>query len=424
MAVYIFQENEPFIELARRMREEGVSKIAQAEVRRPVRGLQVSKDTYAYLKVVDSEGRTLPFVNSGSMGILPDQSGVGQSPYYSNFLLQKVTIARSELKQFVKTFGLTYLFLFGENPITINVEGALVHSADFPWDEEWWVNYENTLRATRLAEMGARVYLTYEGYLIEGYILSAGTSREAMVKHMVPLGFEMVATNIKFLSKVGQTDFPIYSSVVEAQQPGLLGEINKYMPSNRVLQFANQTEVGMMTSGLAMGASVMQFGTFGNMMQYFAKAPWLLAGMSAPPLEALKAVEMGLNQVRMGRFKAPPLRTGKIRLNTDEYVTGVPAQDPFIEAESRMSRFQSLLEPTLDSASFGSIIGQITVFESQISAVGGNDTETTINMATVDGLGQGSGVACLPDRQLDIPPEGAHLTRGDSPWSGSGATPT
>lgn len=417
MAVYIFQENEPFTEISRRMAERGVSIAAQAEVRRPVRGLQVSKDTYAYLKVVDSEGRELPFINSGSMGFLPDKEGIGYSNVYSNFLLQKVQIARSELKQFVKTFGLTYLFLFGENPIMVSVEGALVHSADFPWDEEWWANYENTLRATRLAELGARVYLTYEGYLIEGYILNATTSREAMVKHMMPLGFEMVATNIKFLSKVGKVDFPIYRSQVRVSGPGALGQINQILPQDRILQFSQQNVVGLLSSGFASGSSsLVEFGSFSNMMQYFAKAPWLLAGMSAPSFELMNAAELGLQNMRLRGMKTPEPRRGAIRLNRDEYMTLPPMSNSAIETQSRGVRYQSMLEPLSDRSSFGDIISQVTEDSAYPS---GNAT----NAETIEGLTRGTGVGCLPDKDLDIPANGVHLIRyEDSPWPG--ITPT
>ena len=376
MAVYIFQETEPFAAIFERMRERGTDIAAQAEVRRPTRGLQLEKETYAYLKVVDINNQELPFINAGATY---DEEGIGYSNAYSNFLLQSVQIQRAELKQFVKTFGTIYLFLFGENPIMVTVQGALVKSADFRWDEEWWVNYESMLRASRLAERGARAYLCYDGVMIEGYIINATTSRISEQRHLVPLGFEMVATDVKFLAKVGSVEFPVdRSKIVE---PATIGgfDVNRLIPEGWRLQYQRQGAVGILRGAVEAGATGeaagivsglqggnYQFGSFGEMFRTIKEAPFLLAGVGTGYV--LSAAESGLAEGLSwaksghGTGRTPPKPIfGKISLNADEYVTGLPRSgDSARASRSRLQSFHQSQTDQQDRETGGEAVRQTT----------------------------------------------------------------
>lgn len=322
MSTYIFTETEPFSAIAEsRSTYEDQAAMAQ-DVRRPTRGLQVSKDTHAYLRVITESNRPLEMISSGAHS--EDKNGVGKTSTYANFLLQRATIARAELKQFVKTFGLTYLFLFGENPVVINVDGALIHSVDFPWDEEWWVNYENTLRASRTAELGARVYLYYDRVMIEGYILNATTNREAEARHLVPLAFTLAATNIKFLPKVGATQFPVYTTVFDYNKPGTYGgrDINSMLPMGTALGFGSMSAFASLSTGtevMAMG------GSFQQTVRAVVDNPWILAGTVARSAYGLLGAVFktrSLPQLRRPKY-------GKIRENRGEYVGEAPMREEF-----------------------------------------------------------------------------------------------
>lgn len=410
MSTYIVQESEPWVALAEQRRARGVERSAQDEVRRPVRGLQIEKDTYAYFKVIDANGQELSFINSGAM--TEDQDGVGKSMAYSNFLLQKVQISRAELKQFVKTFGLTYLFLFGENPIMLSVEGGLVHSADFRWDEEWWMNYERLLRATRLAEQGARAYLCYEGYLVEGYILDAVTSREANVKHLVPLAFEMVATNICYLAKVGSTDFPVRSTLFTAEQPSMFGgrDINSVLPIGRALQFGNANTANLLAGGTAAGGTL-QFGSFRDMFTALSSNPSLLAGLTGDL--AMSAMDAAMSR----RIKMPPPYYGKIRENRDEYVaaSGIQInQGSGLMDQDAVTRYQKQVETGEERQVAGDVARQVT---SPATLSNGNPFETdSLNLSNTPGLGGSHGTGVLPDRDMDIPADGPHVSRSGNPF--------
>lgn len=178
-------------------------------VRRPHRGIEIKEDTYAIAKVVRSDGREIPLFDSSS----PD--GL-TSDGYANFLIQGIQEARMEKHQIVETFGLAYLFLFGENPRFIDVTAVLLNSHDFNWRAEWWENYENYLRGSKLAELGARLYLFWDDVVAEGYMLNASTLENAAAPYQLTLQFRMFLTNYKNLSFIGAPDnasFPIRSSI-------------------------------------------------------------------------------------------------------------------------------------------------------------------------------------------------------------------
>ncbi len=158
---------------------------ASAQVRRPLRGIQIKEDTYAALSVLGPGGGTL--LNSSSF--LSEN-------FTSNFILQSVQESRQEKFQPLTTFGATYGFFFGENPRMINFGAILLNTADFQWELEWWANYDNVLRGTKLADRGLRAYLTYDDVIIEGYVTAAGTTKSAGEPHTVLLNFSMWVTDV------------------------------------------------------------------------------------------------------------------------------------------------------------------------------------------------------------------------------------
>lgn len=174
-------------------------------VRRPLRGIEVKENTYALLRVIQSDGHEIPLVDGGGVD--------GQTTGWSNFLLQSVQEARMEKHQIVETFGESYIFFFGESPRFLDVSVLLINSNDFNWEAEWWFNYENYLRGTRSVELGARTYMFYDDNIVEGYMLQAGGVKVSEEPFIVRLTFRMFLTNYQNISFVGDTNFPIRSLV-------------------------------------------------------------------------------------------------------------------------------------------------------------------------------------------------------------------
>lgn len=213
MAVFIelttdaFEDNFKAQSRGKRGNENRSSRAGRRVARRPLRGIEIKEDTYAMIKVIQADGTTVPLVDSTS----PD--GLTSSGY-ANFMLQSVTEARVEKHQIVETFGDAYIFFFGESPRFIDAQAVLLNTHDFNWRAEWWQNYNDLLRGTRLVETGARVYLFYDDIIIEGYLVHANVLETSQQPYQVTLQFRLFVTNYSNISMVGNPNFPVRSSVV------------------------------------------------------------------------------------------------------------------------------------------------------------------------------------------------------------------
>jgi len=214
MAVFIELVTDAFDETFRDTvgRTQGVSsnrtsRAGRPMARRPVRGIEIKDDTYASLKVILPNGKPLPLLDSSSATGLNDFG-------YTNFILQSVQEARMEKSQIVETFGDSYIFFFGESPRFLEVSSMLINSHDFNWRAEWWHNYDNYLRGTKLVELGARCYMFWDDNVVEGYILQAQASETSQEPYSVQLSFKFFVTKYQNISLHNVQNFPIRSSVM------------------------------------------------------------------------------------------------------------------------------------------------------------------------------------------------------------------
>lgn len=215
MAVFIELTTEAFADVFKTRAssaqggEDGLrsSRAGATSVRRPLRGIEIKEDTYAMVKIIRADGREIPLIDS-SAGDGLSHGG------YSNFILQSVQEARAEKSQIVQTFGDNYIFFFGEDPRFLDCQAILVNTHDFNWRAEWWANYNAYMRGSKLAELGARLYLFYDDIIVEGYLMNCAASETAMAPYSVQIQFRLFVTNYQNISFVGDTNFPIRSSVV------------------------------------------------------------------------------------------------------------------------------------------------------------------------------------------------------------------
>lgn len=156
--------------------------------RRPLNGLEIYEDTYATLSVTRPNGRPVNLKHTA----VGDESL--EDSYTSSFIVQSISESREEKQQLVPTFGDDYAYYYGQRPRMITVNAILPHAENFQWNQEFWTNYENTLRGTRLVDKDARVYLYVDRQVYEGYMVSADTTRSADNQHIVQLRFTMHVT--------------------------------------------------------------------------------------------------------------------------------------------------------------------------------------------------------------------------------------
>jgi len=248
MATFIELRTDSFADNVTRLKRD---KLSFNGTRRPLRGIEIKEDTYSVMKVIKANGEEIPLVDAGGLnaqsgrvemagrGVVPSDGqsiGGARTFNYSNYIIQNVTDSRQEKQQIIETFGESYIFFFGERPRVLNVSGVLFNTLDFNWRTEFWWNYENTLRGTKLVEANARVYLHWDDIVVEGYILSAQALDDANSPYHVQFSFTMFVTNHTYLNQVGDDAYPIRHAVdVEPlQRSSTIAEINENFGNSHI----------------------------------------------------------------------------------------------------------------------------------------------------------------------------------------------
>lgn len=344
-------------------------------VRRPLRGIEIKEDTYSVIKVLKANGDAIPLTDSG--GMRSPQSGTetsaggktkpksaksaGATTYnYSNYIIQRIDENRQEKSQILETFGEAYIFFFGERPRLLNVSGLLMNTVDFNWRTEFWYNYENVLRGTKLVEQNARIYLFYDDIVIEGYMLGASARDDADMPYHIPFNFSLFVTNHMYLSTVGDDNYPITHAV--NLQPLLqdqdvqkaLNELKadqraaqKYVSTTEEVRLAaEQAQLERIDDSNILGVSPETYAKVGKVKNILLNA--LALGINAQNMTFLSIVNHFFKNRKMrfpkglagaeamvgppsyandpGVWEANPQRTmplrSKIRDNVDEYVEG------------------------------------------------------------------------------------------------------
>lgn len=282
------------------------SRAGSRVARRPTRGIEIKEDTYATIKVILSDGSELPLVDSSS--------ATGRSSGYSNFMLQSVTEVRMEKHQIVETFGAAYIYFFGENPRFLDVQATIINSHDFNWEAEWWENYEQNFRGTRLVEKGGRMYMFYDDNIVEGYMLMCQATKQSAEPHLIPISFRLFLTNYRNVSFIGSPQFPIHQNAVVTSgvdvTSGQRGQRRNEATLNAVPDRG---------SALTRAASNGSFATAPRLSELLRDAS---ATGAIDPATQLVLSQLG-QEVPVGR--ALPLRS-LIADNYDEYV-GLSAND-------------------------------------------------------------------------------------------------
>ena len=359
MAVYVEIQTDSF---ANNLSEEKTKqRTTSMGVRRPYRGIEIKEDTYAVIKVIKSNGESIPLTDaggelkaqtSGASGAASKTSSTTSSSRraatynYSNFIIQNLIEARQEKSQIMETFGEAYVFFFGEKPRLLQVQGLLMNTLDFNWRTEFWYNYENVLRGTKLVEQDARIYLYWDDLVVEGYMMDAQAQDNSEMPYHIPFSFNLFVTNHTYLSTIGSEDYPIRTAV--SLQPLLTStDVSnamkqlkaqavasaKYTSTTAAVRKAEQamarraqlgqwltTPSSMLTETIQRGISDAGLGFINNVINlFYGKTMRFPRGMAGS--ENYAGQPIYANQVGGYAFKptrVDPLRS-KIRDNVDEF---------------------------------------------------------------------------------------------------------
>lgn len=197
----ILLEKDPFVDIVSKLAGGSYEDKLNVNVRRPLQGIAIKEDTFAYVAVfqssLDSEFRPISLINSSAPKGNADR---GYAYANHNFILQNVRLQRSEKFQIIETFGDHFTFFYGEKPTLIQCSGLLFNTIDFNWKNEWLRNYDQYLRGTKCVEHKARVYLSYDDVLLEGYMVMTSVDQNQDLPYMSPFGFQLLLTNYTDLS--------------------------------------------------------------------------------------------------------------------------------------------------------------------------------------------------------------------------------
>lgn len=161
-----------------------------SKVRRPYRGIEIKPESFASLSVVTHTHKEEANVS------LYNSSSEEPVAFTSNFLINSVSENRQEKHQPVLTFGKDYVYFFGEHPRQLSVNATLLNTENFRWEAEWWANYDEFFRGTKLAASEQEACLRVDESIVYGFLISASTSKDSNNPSSVALTFVLHVTHV------------------------------------------------------------------------------------------------------------------------------------------------------------------------------------------------------------------------------------
>lgn len=178
----------------------------RSTVRRPLMGTQYAGDRHATIRVVDRQGIARDILDYAEL------RGKRATKAYSNFIVQSIQQEHAEKHQLIETWGADWIILYGQKPIFFQVSGILVSTFDFPWEAEFWKNYETLFRGTQLAKKGCRLFLEVDDLYISGYILRGNSQKDQGTPNHVPFSFLLYGVQYGYIPKHERVSIPRLTS--------------------------------------------------------------------------------------------------------------------------------------------------------------------------------------------------------------------
>jgi hypothetical protein len=187
----------------------------------------IKPNTHAIVHIRTADGKTIKVFNrlgrETEDGIAFSKPPDGTSPnddVWTDWLLQSVHEERAEKTQIVETFGETYLYAFGQRPRVLSFTGILLNTLDYNWRSIFWKNWDEYFRATQLIRANARMYITFDDVIVEGYPLNAAADQTSADPHVMSFSFSFFVTN--YVNLVAQNNFKsITENINEVVRAGL-----------------------------------------------------------------------------------------------------------------------------------------------------------------------------------------------------------
>lgn len=159
-------------------------------------------DTMArlFLQLTADEATALQSA-SGELALVTSLAGQGngQGSYgYINFLMQSASHSLREVLQVVETLDDLYSgYSFGQQPPTFQYSVALINNKQDAQAHKMFKVYREILRSNRLAHNKMICHLSYDGYLVSGYLTGFTWQLQAADESMVSAQFEMLVKGVQ-----------------------------------------------------------------------------------------------------------------------------------------------------------------------------------------------------------------------------------
>jgi len=143
-------------------------------------------------------------LGTSSKGVLSDAINGGTYKGYASFLLTDIRGNLDEKVQVVEVFGdAEVAYYFGRQPITMQLSGMLIDSADNNWFIEWMEMYAHVLRGTQLARNYELVKIVTPNMSLIGTITRTSWSQNSARDVDIPFDFTILVKQIIPLPVVG-----------------------------------------------------------------------------------------------------------------------------------------------------------------------------------------------------------------------------
>ena len=236
------------------------------------------------------------------MGV--DEQGNPQSHAWTDWILNAVREIRMEKTQLVETFGDSYLYAFGEKPRVLGFSGLLMNTLDYNWRAVFWENWDRYFRATRLIEMDARMYISWEDIVVEGYPIQAVAQESSDSPNALSFTFQFYVTNYWNMSMVN------VKSLASAKKKYHLAMSRSMYQHSKMFDWEIKSDLfSVFDTILGKGAASHMFLPFTEQGGAFGKETHELSEMEKLGLRSLKKASDALTKLP---FKLATLKAANI----------------------------------------------------------------------------------------------------------------
>lgn len=140
--------------------------------------------------------RSGTIVKATTVPKLFEMEAPGVTEYYgvfNNFSLVNITEAKEQMAKIHLNFGGSWnAFFFGDKPTIYTFNGFFLDSKEYPYYQEFMEAYDKYLSGRKCVENQFEMLVSYDGKIVNGYILGISTNLNATNPYMKSFSFSVL----------------------------------------------------------------------------------------------------------------------------------------------------------------------------------------------------------------------------------------